>query len=221
MLGMKKKSVEIAEHDPHWEIDAQTFIAELKEILAGHETRIEHVGSTAVKGLAAKPIIDIYIGIKDPKQMEGVANAIAAADAGYTINGLTTEKIEKQFLPGNIFMMAQDGEQTFVNAHICVVGTEKWNRTMAARDYLTEFPSVAAEYAELKKNLAIKVDAQLKSGEIQFSGFGDKKNFFLDELFKEAFARYGIELDPEKDKAAITEWERVTTKWGGREKSEN
>ncbi|HVV13848.1 GrpB family protein [Amycolatopsis sp.] len=64
--GPRPAKVTLAEYDPAWPARFERRAAELREILGERARLIEHIGSTSVPGLAAKPIVDIVVGIEDP-----------------------------------------------------------------------------------------------------------------------------------------------------------
>ncbi|MFI0264833.1 GrpB family protein [Streptomyces sp. NPDC017056] len=62
---MAKRIIEVVPYDPAWPVAAAGAIAEVREALSGAITEIEHIGSTAVPGLAAKPVIDLMAAAED------------------------------------------------------------------------------------------------------------------------------------------------------------
>ncbi|HET6964161.1 MAG TPA: GrpB family protein [Acidimicrobiales bacterium] len=64
--GLKPVWVELVDHDPTWAAHYERYAAGLQEVLGDRVRLIEHIGSTSVAGLAAKPVIDIVIGVDDP-----------------------------------------------------------------------------------------------------------------------------------------------------------
>ncbi|MBB3049389.1 GrpB-like predicted nucleotidyltransferase (UPF0157 family) [Prauserella isguenensis] len=64
--GPTPTSVEIVDYDPEWPRRFARRAAELRELLGERARLIEHIGSTSVPGLAAKPVVDIVVGIDDP-----------------------------------------------------------------------------------------------------------------------------------------------------------
>ena len=64
-LGLRRGTVSVEPHNREWEINANNIIAKLNNILCGTITDAQHIGSTAVKHIYAKPIIDIIIGVSD------------------------------------------------------------------------------------------------------------------------------------------------------------
>ena len=65
MLGLKREAVKLCEHQKEWEVEAQNTIARLKAILGDVAKDIQHVGSTSVLSIKAKPIIDIAVAVDD------------------------------------------------------------------------------------------------------------------------------------------------------------
>ena len=63
MIGLKRGTVQLCEHEKEWEIEAQNTIARLKEILGDVIKDIQHVGSTSILTIKAKPIIDIAVAV--------------------------------------------------------------------------------------------------------------------------------------------------------------
>ena len=84
ILGLKGASVELVDHDPAWGTLAAQDIEELWNIFGLTAKDIQHVGSIAIHGIKAKPIIDIAIGVQNfediPPQMQIVNGAIGRVD---------------------------------------------------------------------------------------------------------------------------------------------
>ena len=64
-LGLKRGSVELLSHQEEWDKNAENVILELKQLFGNAAVDIQHVGSTAIHSIYAKPIIDIVIGLRD------------------------------------------------------------------------------------------------------------------------------------------------------------
>lgn len=139
--------VEIAPYDPAW---PQLFAEEAERVrqslaawLAGP---IEHIGSTAVPGLAAKPVIDIMAGVTSLEESE---EAIGAAEAmGYCYAPYQVE-IEHWFCKPSFAFRTH-------HLHLIPVGSPQWIRPIAFRNYLRAHAGVAAEYEALKRRLALE-----------------------------------------------------------------
>jgi GrpB-like predicted nucleotidyltransferase (UPF0157 family) len=134
----------ISEYDPRW----PELFCELRDGLpAGLRMRarsIEHIGSTAVPGLAAKPIIDIDVVVADEAD---VAEAIAMlAAAGYPHKG-------DAGVPGRE-AFDQPAHLPEHHLYVCVEGTGPLVAHLRLRDHLRANPGTAREYAALKRELA-------------------------------------------------------------------
>lgn len=139
--------VTVVDYSPVW----PGLFAEEKRLLEtalGKDAAlIEHVGSTSVVGLAAKPIIDIMIGLHD----FSVADSLVSK-----ITGLGYEYIPKyeDVMPYRRFFVRRSNGVNTHQIHMVGVGGEFWERHLLFRDFLRENPARAGEYAALKRSLA-------------------------------------------------------------------
>jgi GrpB-like predicted nucleotidyltransferase (UPF0157 family) len=131
--------IEIVDYDPTWPARAEAAVDDLRA--TGLFTTIEHVGSTAVPGLVAKPVIDLMAAADDLDTV--LARESALADLGYVR--------ETTGMTGRLFYVR--GERTH---HLHVVPAETWDtrNERLLRDHLLAHPDAAAEYAALKRDLA-------------------------------------------------------------------
>jgi GrpB-like predicted nucleotidyltransferase (UPF0157 family) len=111
----------------------------------GVSLAIEHTGSTAVPGLAAKPVLDILAGRSPGQNREEVIAAIVAA--GYLFRG-------EQGIAGRDFF--RRGEPRAYHVHLAEMGSDFRREHLAFRDYLRWHPEVAAAYGSLKLELAAR-----------------------------------------------------------------
>jgi len=119
----------------------------IEAALGGVAARIEHVGSTSVVGLAAKPVIDIMAGLEDFSLADSLVPKIEALGYEYV------QKYEA-VMPFRRFFLKERGGVRLSQIHMVGIGTEFWERTLLFRDYLRQHPNVAADYAALKQELA-------------------------------------------------------------------
>ena len=119
----------------------------IEAALGGAPARIEHVGSTSVVGLAAKPVIDLMVGLEDFSLADGLVPKIEALGYEYV------QKYEAVMPFRRFFIKDREGIRTH-QIHMVGIGTEFWGRMLLFRDYLRDNPGAAAEYAALKKELA-------------------------------------------------------------------
>lgn len=119
----------------------------LEAVIGAGAAIIEHIGSTSVTGLAAKPIIDIMIGLRDFSVADRLVPEIVAL--GY----IYIPKYEKEMPYRRYFKKVAGGVSTH-HIHMVQAGGDFWQRHLLFRDYLMANPDVAAAYAVLKKELA-------------------------------------------------------------------
>jgi len=158
--------VEIVSYDPSWpsrfQEEADLLRRALTRWLAGP---IEHIGSTAVPGLAAKPVIDIMGGVSS---LEASRPAIAAAtELGYCYAPYRPE-FEHWFCRPSPALRTH-------HLHLVPVGSEQWRRTIAFREYLRAHANVAAEYEALKRRLAAEYH-------LDREGYTHAKTPFIDRI---------------------------------------
>lgn len=110
-------------------------------------TLIEHIGSTSVEGLLAKPIIDILIGVPDFSQADTYINPIENAGYNYI------SKYEDVMPYRRFFVKEKDGKRTH-HIHLVEIESEFWKRHLFFRDYLRNHPEAKTAYANLKLKLA-------------------------------------------------------------------
>jgi GrpB-like predicted nucleotidyltransferase (UPF0157 family) len=139
--------VSIVEYRPEWRKMFETEKGLLQATLGKTPARIEHIGSTAVAGLAAKPIIDLMIGLEDFSIADQVVPKIEASGYEYI------PKYETVMPFRRFFIKEQGGIRTH-HIHMVGIGGEFWERHILFRDYLRRNPGVAEQYASLKRELA-------------------------------------------------------------------
>ena len=108
---------------------------------------VEHIGSTAVAGLAAKPVIDIMIGLSDFAQADSLVPSIQSLGYEYVSEF-------EAVMPYRRFFRKEDAGVRTHHIHMVATGSEFWERHLAFRDYLRAHPESAAEYSALKRDLA-------------------------------------------------------------------
>lgn len=154
---MSPKKVVVVDYDPNW---ANQFAA-LREVLVQHLEpdiiAIEHVGSTSVQGLKAKPIIDLNIVIEDNDDtLATVINKLSKL--GYIHRGdLGIAGREAFKRPVEQVPYTEEEKTWFVHhLYVCKEGNLALQNHLAFRDYLRAHPKEAATYGELKQSLAKK-----------------------------------------------------------------
>ena len=137
------KRVIVVPYDVQWEQDFRRIEQELEEALGDLACAIEHVGSTSVKGLSAKPIIDIDVVIKDSADLESVIAALAGI--GYHHEGNLGIEGREAF--------KYEGKEHLRKHHlyVCPKDSPELRRHLTFRDYLRSHPEAVLEYSRVKE----------------------------------------------------------------------
>jgi GrpB-like predicted nucleotidyltransferase (UPF0157 family) len=141
------EDVALQAYDARW---PALFIAERDRLFALFPARfiaIEHIGSTAVPGLAAKPVIDILAGVASMAAAGALSSPLCAN--GYT----TSAEFNAALTDRQWFMRWANGHRTH-HLHLVVHGGPVWAQRLRFRDALRTDPALAARYAALKAGLA-------------------------------------------------------------------
>ena len=139
---MATRSVIVVPYDPQWEQDFLLIRDEIRSALGGLALKIEHVGSTSVQGLSAKPIIDIDVVIEDASVLEAVICALETI--GY-------------YHEGNLGIAGREAFGYHGKAHlrkhhlyVCSRDSNELRRHIAFRDFLRAHPDAVREYSRIK-----------------------------------------------------------------------
>ena len=138
--------IEIVPYDCSWPARFGMEAARIEEAMDGAALRIEHVGSTSVPGLAAKPVIDIQVSVASLEKLELHAGPLSRL--GYVHIPFGAVDLVYPFF------QKPAAWPTTHHIHLCVSGSEHERRHLAFRDYLRAHPEVAAEYVAVKRQLA-------------------------------------------------------------------
>lgn len=155
--------VELVKYNPKW---PEQFEEEKRLILKTFQDftiQVEHVGSTSISGVSAKPIIDIMVGIESLAEVDRYIELFKTI--GYDFN----PEWEDRF-PERVALYKSDNGNK-IHLYIVEFNTDYWLRHIQFRDYLREHPEVAKEYNKLKEELAKKYrddQAAYTSGKSKF-----------------------------------------------------
>jgi GrpB-like predicted nucleotidyltransferase (UPF0157 family) len=151
--------IEIVPYDGDWPARFAAEAARIDEAMAGAALAIEHVGSTSVPGLAAKPVIDIQVSVASLETLD--LHAVPLARLGYRHVPFGAVDMVYPF-----FQKPAEWPTTH-HIHLCVLGSDHERRHLAFRDCLRAHPEVASEYLALKRSLAaVHGGATLESREL-------------------------------------------------------
>lgn len=140
--GLRPVRVELAEYDPAWPERYERRARELRELLGARARLIEHIGSTSVPGLVAKPVIDIVVGVDDPDDEQAYVPRLEAA--GYDV------RVRE---PRHRCLRAGEPDEP-VNLHCYPPGDVEVRRYLAFRDRLRASGEDRQRYAAAKRRLA-------------------------------------------------------------------
>ena len=145
---MGAKHVVVLPYDAAWKLDFAKIRDELAEALGKLALRIEHVGSTSVPGLSAKPIIDIDVVIRNYEVFDKVVAALGTI--GYRHEGNLGIVGREAF--------KYDGKEHLRNHHlyVCTEDSPELRRHLAFRDYLRANPDAVKEYSRIKEEAAAR-----------------------------------------------------------------
>lgn len=145
MIGLPRSTVEIVPYSNLWPGLFAEEAERLRAAIGEHTVAIEHIGSTSVPGLAAKPIIDILIAVMEISDVQKCV--VPLESIGYEYRG-------ELGIPGRHFF--GKGETRTHNLHVVEIGSAHWRRHLRFRDYLREHDEVRNDYQALKEGLAEK-----------------------------------------------------------------
>ncbi|MBA3417637.1 MAG: GrpB family protein [Geodermatophilaceae bacterium] len=159
----------VVAYDPMWPVEFEELRGRVDAALRGIDHTVEHVGSTAVPGLDAKPIVDVDVVV--PRHREVRAATVALTGAGWRHRG------DLGIAGRDAFDPPADG--CYHHLYIVVAGTTAHCDHVDLRDYLRANPDEAARYAALKHGLAplLAVDR---------SAYVEAKSAFIKELLERA-----------------------------------
>jgi GrpB-like predicted nucleotidyltransferase (UPF0157 family) len=140
----------VVEYDPAWPALFAALRAPVATTLGDMAVAIEHVGSTAVPGLAAKPIIDLDVAIHTEADLPLAIGRLAVL--GYIYQG-------DKGIPGRAAFAWPPGTPRH-HLYLCVQDNLAYRRHLLFRDYLRAHPEVCAAYAALKRDLAMRYRTQ-------------------------------------------------------------
>jgi GrpB-like predicted nucleotidyltransferase (UPF0157 family) len=162
------REVSVVPFDPNWNDQFQLESKILKEIFGDLIIQIHHIGSTAIKGIYSKPILDLMPEVEDINRVDGYDEKMIKK--GYLPKG--------EFgIPERRFFIKGTELNHFLHIHMFEKGNPEIERHLLFRDYLNHYSDVAKEYSELKIQLA-------KENRFDIFGYMDGKDAFIKEIDK-------------------------------------
>lgn len=142
MKGLNREKVELHPYSTEWAEEFKKEKKFLEGVLKGVAIDIQHVGSTSIPGLSAKPILDVAVAVKDKEGLYTVMPLLS--DAGYDVR----EKIDEF---GEVLAIRGTPECQTHYIHVEILGSEFWTNHILFRDYLLKHPEYIKMYEDMKK----------------------------------------------------------------------
>jgi len=149
-LGLKFDEVRLSDYTLEWIVEFKRVQQEIVENTGIIEKRIQHMGSTAIKDMPAKPIIDIVVGVDDLNKVDKTLLS------GFSQAGFLRLKVER---PGEIVLAKFTDDTYKVKTHfIHLVEFEKeiWDNLIFFRDYLNSSEDARKQYIDIKREYVKK-----------------------------------------------------------------
>jgi GrpB-like predicted nucleotidyltransferase (UPF0157 family) len=144
--GMYRSQMELRPHDPSWRDWFAEEAVRIMTVLGGVALRIEHVGSTAVPDLLAKPIIDICVIVANTADFERCIEPVVGL--GYVYRGQHGDDPLRRY-----FVLERDGKRV-AQLHVWAAESPSWKETVAFRDLLRNRADLRAAYTREKLRVA-------------------------------------------------------------------
>lgn len=170
MIGLKRGEVKLLPYNPKWKESFEKEKRRLQKALGDLVLSIEHVGSTAIPGASAKPIIDIAVVVKSIKSPDKLIKLL---------EGLGYEYKRDDDVPGRLFFTKGPENKRTHYIHVVKLKGRQWENLILFRDYLLNHKQAGLDYNELKNKLA-------KSYTLDRKSYTGGKNEFIKAIIKKA-----------------------------------
>ncbi|WP_456696336.1 GrpB family protein [Aeromicrobium sp. P5_D10] len=165
--GREEREIVMAEHDPRWAARYESERGRIVAALGDRVLRIDHIGSTSVPGLAAKPIVDIDLSVADPD--DEAAYVPDLERAGYVL------RVRE---PGHRMLRTPERD---VHVHVCPLGSDWEQRHLVFRDRLRDNPDDRQLYENVKRSLAGRTWSDMND-------YADAKSDVIAQIMSRALA---------------------------------
>lgn len=168
----QKRPYSIEDYNDQWPLKFEVIKKQLQNVFKNKALAIEHVGSTSVPGMKAKPLIDILVVVDRMEDFLQEKEIMEKLDYMWA---------ENYIAPNTIVFVKDDESQTKTeNIHVCEKGAPKTRQFLVVRDYLRTHPEKAKEYQQLKEKLNTEFPED-------YPAYRRGKDGFLKKLEKEAY----------------------------------
>lgn len=176
MIGLKRGVVKLRKYDSEWKNLYEKESRLITTRISDYIENIQHIGSTAIPGVVAKPIIDILLAINSIANIEKIKDPLDSI--GFIYRG-------EQGIPDRHLFVK--GGKDFRTHHLHVVEKShyEWSKHILFRDYLLKYPKEVEAYSNLKQEL-------LRKYEFDREKYTDGKSDFISEILEKARKEFSI-----------------------------
>jgi len=169
------RPVIIVDYDPRWPLLFEEEKKLILEITQHKVLAVEHIGSTAVRGLAAKPIIDMMAGVHGSSDADECLPLLARV--GY--NHVIPEPDNQEWF----YCLGKGPHSVGYHLHLIRYRSNHWNKHLLFRDHLRKHPDIAKQYEEVKKRMAEKLGSEREA-------YTESKTSFIESVVAQASERH-------------------------------
>ncbi len=167
MLGLKRDIVRLADHHSEWAALADKACCDIKQVAKDLIADIQHVGSTAVPDLPAKPILDLAASVMNPNAVAEIIQCLSMI--GYIYRGDGGDE------GGHLFIFESSPDVRTIHLHVVSHNGTQWKNYIRFRDLLRHQCNIRCRYAELKRMLESRYPSDRKS-------YTNAKHDFIQEV---------------------------------------
>ena len=171
------QQIEVVEHDPAWPASFEVLASRIRTALGDRALEVEHVGSTSVPGLAAKPVIDIDVAVPDPRDEASYVPDLEAV--GFRL------RLRERGWHEHRLLVAEDPR---ANVHVFAVDCPEAIRHRLFRDWLIEHPDDRERYTAAKRASAM---ASNEAGRV-VGDYNQRKQPVVREILDRMFRAHGL-----------------------------
>jgi GrpB-like predicted nucleotidyltransferase (UPF0157 family) len=164
---MQKRPYSIEPYNPEWVLKFIEIKKILEKVFGSKAIAIEHIGSTSIPGMSAKPVIDVLVTVEKMEPFTTEREEMTKYGYQNGDNYIAPETI--------IFFKTEEGDRKTENIHVCVKNSPKAIRFITTRDYLRVHPEKAKEYSQLKEELQKKYPHD-------YPAYREAKDSFVNEI---------------------------------------
>jgi len=172
MIGLKRGTVLLCDHCKEWETEAAVMISKLKVVFGDAAVDMQHIGSTSIRTIKAKPIIDLAVGVRSfadlDRFLEPLLQIGVYKSAGQPFS--------------DIVLFSRDDAETgnrLNNIQVVIYGEEQWNKHILFRDYMNAHPEKASAYEKIKVEAAERFPSDV-------SAYSNYKSALIEACIRDA-----------------------------------